>query len=220
MPRKFCDCPERINAASLMIQSPTETKSARKTSGKSFSGSTNGRRGGSGAAQRLDRRRLHSAGAVARQPSSPPGLPETAACGCAPAANANTGACRERARSRTRPCKQQRCRPPSRPFLRKVAALLGPQLRATTSLTGDYPPVPENRKPSPRQPARLPRCSTMRCVTVWITSIRGHHITRPAIGSGLSKIFIGAPRPSDSFLFPIEAEILAGGKVSSPTQAA
>jgi len=26
MPRKFCDCPERINAASLMIQSPTETK--------------------------------------------------------------------------------------------------------------------------------------------------------------------------------------------------
>jgi len=27
----------------------------------------------------------------------------------------------------------------------------------------------------------------------------GHHITRPAIGSGLSKIFIGAPRPSDSF---------------------
>src|SRR5271157_5424380 len=62
-----------------------------------------GRRGGSGAGQRLDRRRLHSAGAVARQPSSPPGLPETAACGCAPAANANAGACRERAPSRTRP---------------------------------------------------------------------------------------------------------------------
>src|ERR1019366_1843593 len=44
-----------------------------------------GRRGGSGAGQRLDRRRLHSAGAVARQPSSSPSLPETAACGCAPA---------------------------------------------------------------------------------------------------------------------------------------
>jgi len=27
----------------------------------------------------------------------------------------------------------------------------------------------------------------------------GHHITRPAIGSGLSKIYIGVPRPSDSF---------------------
>src|SRR5450631_2518724 len=39
----------------------------------------------------------------------------------------------------------------------------------------------------------------MRCVTVWITSIRGHHITRFAIGSGLSKIYIGVPRPSDSF---------------------
>jgi len=32
----------------------------------------------------FDRRRLHSAGAVARQPSSPSGLPETAACNCAP----------------------------------------------------------------------------------------------------------------------------------------
>jgi len=30
--------------------------------------------------------------------------------------------------------KQQRCRPPSRPFLRKVAALLGPQRRATAVL--------------------------------------------------------------------------------------
>ena len=69
----------------------------------------------------------------------------------------------------------------------------------TVLLRVGYPPVPENRKPSPRQPARLPRCSTMRCVTVWITSIRGHHITRPAIGSGLSKIYIGVPRPSDSF---------------------
>jgi len=40
--------------------------------------------------------------------------------------------------SRARPSdsffKQQRCRPPSRPFLRKVAALLGPQRRATAGL--------------------------------------------------------------------------------------
>ena len=36
------------------------------------------------------------------------------------------------------------------------------------------------------------------CVTVWITSIQAHHIRRPAIGSGLSKIFIGVPRPSAS----------------------
>src|SRR5271157_51936 len=77
--------------------------------------------------------------------------------------------------------------------------LLGGPIPRWEHSTGDYPPVPENRKPSPRQPARLPRCSTMRCVTVWITSIRGHHITRPAIGSGLSKIYIGVPRPSDSF---------------------
>ena len=75
--------------------------------------------------------------------------------------------------------------------------LAGPRLRWEHS-TGDCLPVPENRKPSPRQPARLPCCSTMRCVTVWITSIRVHHITRPAIGSGLSKIFIGVPRPSAS----------------------
>ena len=65
--------------------------------------SLDGRRGGLGARQRLDRRRLHSSGAVPRQPSSSPSLPETAACGCAPAANANAGACRERAPSRTRP---------------------------------------------------------------------------------------------------------------------
>ena len=50
--------------------------------------SPDGRCGGSGAGQRLDRRRLHSAGAVPRQPSSPPSLPETAACACAPTASA------------------------------------------------------------------------------------------------------------------------------------
>src|SRR5208282_869689 len=84
-------------------------------------------------------------------------------------------------------------------LLRLAAVTIG---RSDTALGAFYrrlSPVPENRKPSPRQPARLPRCSTMRCVTVWITSIRGHHITRPAIGSGLSKIYIGVPRPSDSF---------------------
>src|SRR5208337_4498747 len=40
--------------------------------------------------QRLERRRLHSSGAVPRQPSSSPSLPETAACTCAPAVNALT----------------------------------------------------------------------------------------------------------------------------------
>src|ERR1019366_9761840 len=48
--------------------------------------SLDGRRGGLGARQRLDRRRLHSSGAVPRQPSSSPGPPETAACAGAPTA--------------------------------------------------------------------------------------------------------------------------------------
>src|ERR1035437_6088519 len=52
--------------------------------------SLDGRRGGLGARQRLDRRRLHSSGAVPRQPSSSRSLPEPAACGCAPAANAKS----------------------------------------------------------------------------------------------------------------------------------
>jgi hypothetical protein len=35
-----------------------------------------------------------------------------------------------------------------------------------------------------------------------ITSIRGRHITRPATGSELSKIFTGAPKPLGSFCKP------------------
>jgi transposase len=42
------------------------------------SASLDGRGGGLGARQRLDRRHLHSAGAVARQPSSSPSFPKTA----------------------------------------------------------------------------------------------------------------------------------------------
>jgi len=72
-------------------------------------------------------------------------------------------------------------------LLRLAAVTIGGAIPRWEHSTGDYPPVPENRKPSPRQPARLRAVLTMRCVTVWITSIRGHHITRPAIGSGLSK---------------------------------
>src|ERR1019366_338401 len=65
--------------------------------------SLDGRGGGLGARQRLDRRRLHSAGAVARQPSSPPSLPETAAGAWAPTATADAGAWRTRPPSRPRP---------------------------------------------------------------------------------------------------------------------
>src|SRR5579885_3435757 len=39
-PRRFLDCPQRIRAASLTTQSPTEIRSALSASGRSFSGST------------------------------------------------------------------------------------------------------------------------------------------------------------------------------------
>ena len=62
-----------------------------------------GRRGGPGARPRLDRRRLHSARGVARQPASSPGLPEAGACGCAATANADAGARWTRAPNHRRP---------------------------------------------------------------------------------------------------------------------
>jgi transposase len=61
-----------------------------------------GRRVGFGAGRRLDRRRLHSAWAVARQPSSPAGFSETAPRGYTAAANADAGARCERAPNRPR----------------------------------------------------------------------------------------------------------------------
>src|ERR1700730_7977927 len=108
-----------------------------------------GRRGGFGVGQRLDHCRLHSAWAVARQPSSPPGLPETAACGRAPTANAYASACRERAPSRPRPVEGAAvCRFGSSRSLRQPArpGRLSVSIRTMYRVLAEHDEVRERRR--------------------------------------------------------------------------